>query len=137
MNILSTLDNSGMDTNNFKSISIFKITDFPDLKEVLNYWVEHYEALYNAQQAYSRILLDENVKIITVNKYLAAMQLIEGYSQAYEDEKEAMKDFKKRKEEIIAKLQDEDDKNYIETGLMMPGIVMQFFKYCVDRGVDG
>ena len=72
-NILSTLDNSGMDTNNFKSISIFKVTDFPDLKEALNYWFEHYEALYNAQQAYSRILLDENLKIVTVNKYLAAM----------------------------------------------------------------
>ena len=123
--ILSTLDNSGMDTNNFKSISIFKITDFPDLKEALNYWFEHYEALYNAQQAYNRILLDENVKIITVNKYLAAMQLIEGYSQAYADEKEAVKDFKKRKEEIIAKLQDEDDKDYIETGLMMPGITFR------------
>ena len=40
-NILSTLDNSGMDTNNFKSISIFKITDFSDLKEALNYWFEH------------------------------------------------------------------------------------------------
>ena len=124
-NILSTLDNSGMDTNNFKSISIFKVTDFPDLKEALNYWFEHYEALYNAQQAYSRILLDENLKIVTVNKYLAAMQLIEGYSQAYVDEKEAVKDFKKRKEEIIAKLQDEDDKNYIETGLMMPGITFR------------
>jgi hypothetical protein len=124
-NILSTLDNSGMDTNNFKSISIFKVTDFPDLKEALNYWFEHYEALYNAQQAYSRILLDENLKIVTVNKYLAAMQLIEGYSQAYVDEKEAVKDFKKRKEEIIAKLQDEDDKDYIETGLMMPGITFR------------
>ena len=84
---LNALNNSGIDTNNFKSISLFKLTDFPELKPALDYWFEHYEALYNPQQAYSRILLDEDTKLVTVNRYLAAMQLVEGFSQAYADEK--------------------------------------------------
>lgn len=127
---LNTLDNSGTHTNNIKRISTFKLTDFQDLEAALNYWFEHYEALYNAQQAYSRILLDEDMKIVTVNKFLAAMQLIEGYSQAYVDEKQAGKDFEKRKKEIIAKLQEQKDKDFVETGLAMPGIT--FRKACIN-----
>lgn len=126
---LTALDNSGLDTNNFKRISIFKLTDFQVLETALNYWFEHYKALYNAQQAYSRILLDEDTKIVTVNKFLASMQLVEGYSQAYVDEKQAEKDFKKRREEIIEKLVEQEDKDYVEAGLTMPGIA--FRKACI------
>lgn len=127
---LNTLDNSGTDTNNFKRISLFKLTDFQDLEAALNYWFEHYKALYNAQQAYSRILLDEDTKIVTVNKFLAAMQLIEGYSQAYVDEKQAEKTFKKRKAEIIKELKKQEDKDYVEAGLAMPGIA--FREACIN-----
>ena len=127
---LTVLDNSGIDTNNFKRLSVFKLTDFQILETALNYWFEHYEALYNAQQAYSRILLDEDTKIVTVNKFLAAMQLVEGYSQAYVDEKQAEKIFKKRKEEIIEKLVEQEDKDYVEAGLAMPGIA--FRKACIN-----
>ena len=88
------------------------------------------EALYNAQQAYSRILLDEDTKIVTVNKFLAAMQLVEGYSQAYVDEKQAEKIFKKRKAEIIEKLEEQEDKDYVEAGLAMPGIT--FREACIN-----
>mgnify|MGYP001863639674 CR=1 FL=1 len=122
---LNVLDNSGTDTNNFKRISIFKLSDFEDLDRALNYWFEHYEALYNAQQAYSRILLDEDMKVATVNKYLAAMQLIEGYSQAYVDEKQAVKNFKKRRKEIIENLAKQEDKDYVKAGLAMPGITFK------------
>lgn len=122
---LNALNNSGIDTNNFKSISLFKLTDFPELKPALDYWFEHYEALYNAQQAYGRILLDEDTKLVTVNRYLAAMQLVEGFSQAYADEKKETADFKKRKKDIMAQLQDEDDKRFVKSGLMMPGVTFK------------
>ena len=41
-------------------------------------------------------LLDEEVKIVTTNKYLAAMQLIEGYTQAYADEEKKSKNLRKK-----------------------------------------
>ena len=41
------LDNSGIDTTNFKRISVFKVSVFFNLEHAVNYWFEHYDALFN------------------------------------------------------------------------------------------
>ena len=82
---LYALDSSGMDKTKFKRVSLFKISDFTDLQKTLNYWFNHYNTLLNTQKAYSRILLDEELNVVTINKFLAAMQIIEGYTQAFTD----------------------------------------------------
>ena len=122
---LNIFGKKGIDSTRFKSGSLFKITDFSDLEKALNYWLKNYECLYNAQQAYGRILLDEEMKIVTVNKYLAAMQLIEGVSQAYTDEEQEILEFNIKKQEIMSKLDDESDKELIENGLQLSGITFR------------
>lgn len=72
LNIFNDFDN---DTAGFKRVSLFKLSDFEDLEKVMNYWFDHYDRLFNAQKAYDRILLDEELKIATAGKFLAAMQL--------------------------------------------------------------
>ena len=114
---LRSLDNSGIDTTSYKRVSIFKISDFPNLEKAMDYWFKYYKALLNAQQAYGRILLDEEQGLVTTNKFLAAMQLIEGYTQAYVDEVQEMKDFEKKKKDILSKLTEQDDIDLIENGL--------------------
>lgn len=122
---LRALDNSGIDTTSFKRIYLFKITDFGQLEESMNYWFEHYDLLCNAQKTYSRILMDEDLKILKIDKYLAAMQLIEGFTQAYVDEEKELEEFEMRKENIISKLQDEEDKELVKNGLGFSGIAFR------------
>lgn len=119
---LNVLDNRGIDTTSFKRISLFKLTDFSDLKLAMDYWFEHYNALFNAQQAYGRIILDEEVKITTMNKFLAAMQMIEGYSQAFVNKEQEIAEFNMQKQSIMAQLKDEADKKLVEKGLGFSGI---------------
>ena len=113
---------NALDTTSFKRIFIFKLTDFPDLEFALNYWFEQYDALYNAQQAYGRILFDEELKVVTINKFLAAMQMIEGYAQAYADEELEVAEFNAHKQKIISLLQDDEDKKFVNDGLGFSGI---------------
>lgn len=119
---LRFLDNLGFDTTSFKRIYIFKITDFHDLEKAMNYWFVHYNELHNAQKAYSRILMDEDLKILKIDKFLDAMQMIEGYTQAFGDEESELKEFEKRKRAIIAQLQDNEEKELVEKGLGFSGI---------------
>lgn len=119
---LNILKNDTVDSTSFKRGAIYKITDFQNLDQALKYWFSNYEKIYNAQQAYGRILLDEDVKIVTTNKFLAAMQLIEGYAQAYADEEKAIKEFEEKKKEIISKLESEDEKELVRKGLGYSGI---------------
>lgn len=119
---LNALNNSGIDTTGFKRIYVFKLSDFDDLEKAMNYWFEHYDKLLNAQKAYERILLDEELKIATAGKFLAAMQLVEGYAQAFVDEEQEIKDFENRKQKIIAMLTEEEDIELVENGLGFSGI---------------
>lgn len=119
---LNILKDDTVDYTSFKRGAIYKITDFQNLDQALKYWFSNHEKIYNAQQAYGRILLDEEVKIVTINKFLAAMQLIEGYAQAYADEEKEIKEFEEKKDEIISKLENEDEKELVRKGLGYSGI---------------
>lgn len=119
---LNILKNDTQDNTSFKRGSLYKITDFQDLEQALKYWFSNYRNIHNAQQAYERILLDEEMKIVTINKFLAAMQLIEGYTQAYANEEKEIEEFEEKKRELIGKLKSEEDKELIENGLGFSGI---------------
>lgn len=120
---LNVLKNDTMDSISFKRSSLYKITDFQNLEQAMKYWFSNYRKIYNAQQAYGRILLDEDVKIVTINKFLAAMQLIEGYTQAYTDEEKEIKEFEEKKKELMSKLENEDEKELVEKGLIFRYII--------------
>ena len=119
---LNFLKNDGIDTTFFKREGLYKITDFQNLEQVLRYWFANYKKIYNAQQSYKRILLDEEVKTATINRFLAAMQLIEGYTQAYADEEKQIKEFEEKKRELINKIECEEEKELIRNGLGYSGI---------------
>lgn len=119
---LNILKNDTLDAASFKRSALYKITDFQDLGHALKYWFSNYPKIYNAQQAYRRILLDEEVKIVTTNKFLASMQLIEGYTQAYTDEENEIREFEEKKDELISKLECKEEKELVEKGLGYSGI---------------
>lgn len=119
---LRKFENFEIDAISFRRASIFKLSDFANLEFSMNYWFEHYDDLFNAQQAYSRIIQEEEVNIIPINRFLAAMQLIEGYSQAFIDEKKEIAEFIQNKERIIAQLIEKDDIDLVNNGLGFSGI---------------
>lgn len=122
---LRILKNAGEVGTGFKRAELFKITDFPDLEFALNYWFKYYDVLFNAQQAYGRILFDEEMKSVSVNKFLAAMQMIEGYAQAYADEEQELAEFYLQKQKIIEQLKEQSDKELVEYGLGLSGITFR------------
>jgi len=119
---LNILRNEGIDYTSFKRGALYKITDFQNLKQGLNYWFTNYKKINNAQKAYRRILLDEEVHIVTVNKFLAAMQLIEGYAQAFENKEKEIQEFEKKKCELISKIENKEEQELIKNGLGFSGI---------------
>ena len=119
---LNVLNSSGIDATGFKRVSVFKLSDFNDLEKAMNFWFEHYDKLLNAQKAYDRILLDEELKIATAGKFLAAMQLVEGYAQAFADEEQEIKIFESKKQKILAMLTEEEDIELVDKGLGFSGI---------------
>jgi len=94
--------------------AIFKVTDFSDIPKALNDWFIIHEKTPLATGAYQRILLDEDVEIITENRFLAAMQLIEGYTAEYSDYQVEIKEFNARKNKLKESAADEDDKDFID-----------------------
>ena len=134
---LNILKNDTIDYTSFKRGGLYKITDFQNLEQAMKYWFSNYKKIYNAQQAYGRILLDEDVKIVTINKFLAAMQLIEGYTQAYTDEEKEIKKFEEKKNEIISKLESEEEKELVGKGLGYSGIsfrkAVKDYPYITDK----
>lgn len=104
---------NGMDSTSYLRHSIFKLSDFGDSLETA---VQHYKQIqeenYLAYESYKQVLLDDEVKIITYNKFLKVMQIVDGYQQTQEDEKEK-EEFEKRKQEIISKLEDENAADFV------------------------
>lgn len=66
------------------------------------------------------MLLDDNVGISTTNKFLKTMQIVEGMERTDVDEERQII-FEKKKETIIGKLEDLEDKEFVR-------------KYCRNNG---
>lgn len=118
---LHLLQGNGLDSTNFLRVSVFKISDFSDIGCALNYWFTHINSFSLAHKSFLRILLDEDVKIVTENKFLAAMQLIEGYSSAFQDDNENLSEFNKKKNKIISQIDNKEDKEFLERNLTFTG----------------
>lgn len=91
----------------------------------MDYWFDNYDNVHNAHQAYGRIIFDEELKAVSINKFLAAMQMIEGYAQAFIDEEKEISEFNIMKENIIQQLKDESDKELVRNGLGLSGITFR------------
>lgn len=122
---LNVFNNGVKDSVSFKRVSVFKITDFTDVKKAMDYWFDNYDNVHNAHQAYGRIMFDEELKAVSINKFLAAIQMIEGYAQAFIDEEKEISEFNIMKENIIQQLKDESDKELVRNGLGLSGITFR------------
>jgi len=110
---LNVFHDNSFDSSGFIRQTIFKISDFEILDSAINTWLSCYDNLQMANKAYQRILLDEDVKIVTHNRFLAAMQEVEGYANAFADESNEKAAFTLEKQTIIDSLSDEAQKNFI------------------------
>ncbi len=106
---LHLFENKSIDFSGYLRHILFKITDFTDVCSALNSWFDNSDKLNMANKAYQRILLDETMKIATINKFLATMQLVEGYMSAFTDETQMKAIFNAKKKDIIKSI---DDKEY-------------------------
>ena len=82
-----------------------------------------------ACEAYKQILLDEEIKISTYNKFLKVMQVVEGFQRAKIDEMEKQ-EFLQNKNKILEKLDDEEDKAFLEKYTNYNG---QSFRKCMNE----
>lgn len=118
---LHLLQGNGLDSTSFLRVSLFKISDFSDIGSALDFWFTHANSLSMAHKSFERILLDEDVKIVTENKFLAAMQLIEGYSSAFSDNSENLSEFNEKKAKIISQISNKEEKEFLEHNLTFTG----------------
>lgn len=101
--------------------SLFKISDFATfLDDVANKFCLLVKSRKLAFDSYKQVLLDDDVGISTTNKFLKIMQIIEGMERNDVNEEEQKK-FDKQKEDILCKLNSEEDKKFVE-------------KYCTNNG---
>lgn len=82
-----------------------------------------------ACEAYKQILLDEEIKISTYNKFLKVMQVVEGFQRAKIDAGENL-EFQQKKNSILEKLNDEEDKVFLEKYTTYNG---QSFRKCMNE----
>lgn len=109
------------DSRSYIRRKLFKISDFfNNLDEVIEKIDVFTDTKKLALEAYKQILLDEEVGISTTNKFLKVMQMIEGMERNEVDEV-AQKEFEEKKLQIIEKLTDQNDKDFVK-------------KYCTNNG---
>lgn len=105
---------NGLDKRPYLRKKIFKITDFgPDLEKTANVFEKMIQDRLFAFQAYKQVLLDDEVKIYTYNKFLKLMQIIEGYQRIDVSEVDKKK-FDDTKNKIIENLKKESDREFIK-----------------------
>lgn len=120
---------SSFDTRKYLRKSIFKVTDFGnDIGKAIVSFYEIQSECMLACEAYKQILLDEEIKISTYNKFLKVMQVVEGFQRAKIDEKENL-EFQQKKNSILEKLNDEEDKVFLKKYINYNG---QSFRKCMN-----
>lgn len=121
MNALSR--GNSFDATKYLRLLIFKVSDFADIGVALDSWfkLSVLPDLDLANKSYQRILLDEDVRIVTTNKFLAAMQMVEGFISALYSDETKQAEFMDMKRNIIAELSDDEEKRFIEQYLFLSG----------------
>lgn len=109
------------DGRSFIRESLFKVSDFTTfLDDAVDKFCLLVKCKKLAFDSYKQVLLDDDVGISTTNKFLKIMQIIEGMERNDVNEEEQKK-FDKQKEDILCKLNSEEDKKFVE-------------KYCTNNG---
>ena len=118
---LVIFDKNNFDSRSFIRESLFKVSDFASfLDDAVNKFCLLVERKKLAFDSYKQVLLDDDVEISTTNKFLKVMQIIEGMERNDISEEEQKK-FDKQKEDILCKLSNQEDKDFIK-------------KYCTNNG---
>jgi hypothetical protein len=104
--------NNTFDTRYYLRKALFKISDFKDIDKLYKEWEKIIQNNKLAFMSYRELLLDEEMKIFSANKFLKVMQIIEGIEREDVSEEENSK-FNQHKEMIIEMLTDKGDKEFI------------------------
>lgn len=106
---------------------IFKISDFNEkIEDAVDAFCRMQDECKLAFEAYKQILLDEEIKISTYNKFLKVMQIVEGFQRKKIDVQEE-KEFNEHKVQIMEKL-NQSDKDFIKRYTSYNG---QGFRKCM------
>lgn len=124
---------SGFDSRSYLRKGIFKVADFGESigQAIATFYKIQNECML-ACEAYKQILLDEEIKISTYNKFLKVMQVVEGFQRAKINEREE-KEFDEKKNAIMEKL-DEDDRAFVMKHTFYNG---QNFRKCMNEFTIG
>lgn len=107
--------NNGSNSKWYPRKSIFKLSDWKDTGEnVIMLFAELAKDNLLAMESYKQVLLDEEMKIVTYNKFLKTMQMIEGIARTVVSDEEK-KNFDKRKKKIKKNLEKQEDRDFIDT----------------------
>lgn len=118
---LIIFNKNNFDSRSFIRESLFKVSDFATfLDDAANKFCLLVKNKKLAFDSYKQVLLDDDVGISTTNKFLKVMQIIEGMERNDISEEEQKK-FDKQKEDILCKLNSQEDKEFIN-------------KYCTNNG---
>lgn len=120
---------SNFDTRSYLRKGIFKLSDFEEsIGSAIAVFYKIQNECMLACEAYKQILLDEEIKISTYNKFLKVMQVVEGFQRTKIDENEEV-EFNNKKNEIMEKL-DETDRKFVKKYTSYNG---QNFRKCINE----
>ncbi len=105
---------NGLDSKWHPRKSIFKLSDWKDTeKNVIELFAELAKDNLLALESYKQVLLDEEIGIVTYNKFLKVMQMIEGIMRTMVSDEEK-RNFEKRKKKIKKQLENQEDREFID-----------------------
>lgn len=118
---LNVFNKNKLDGRSFIRESLFKVTDFATfLDDAFKKFCALISSKKLAFDSYKQVLLDDDVGISTTNKFLKVMQIIEGIERNDVND-EGQKKFDKQKEDILCKLNSQEDREFVT-------------KYCTNNG---
>ena len=110
---LIVFNRNGYDSRSFVRESLFKVSDFATfLDDAIKKFCSLISSKKLAFDSYKQVLLDDDVVISTTNKFLKVMQIIEGIERNDVNDEEQKK-FDKQKEDILCKLNSQEDREFI------------------------
>ncbi len=106
---------NGFDSKWYPRKSIFKLSDWKNIeKDVFEIFAGLVKDNLLAMESYKQVLLDEEIEIVTYNKFLKIMQMIEGIMRTAVSDEEK-RNFEKRKKKIKKHLENQEDREFIDS----------------------
>ena len=131
---LRLFSTNGFDTPSFLRRALFKLSDFANLSNALNWWFENYDKLILSLDVYERIIYGNDGGQFLADEFLMSVQMIEGYTNAFIDLQEKKRIFDEEKHALLQKL-DVNDRSFAEKHLQFSA--QSFRKSVKDFIYDG